>query len=466
MPWTRFWELSLGAVLAYVEFEAVNNKSNIKLIKRIKSLLSSYLIVSGTRKICSNTFSIIGCALIIIGLSTIVNDGVYPGTKALIPVLGAIFIIASGKDAFINRQLLSNKVMVFLGLISYPMYLWHWPLMSYTFIVEGEDQLTSFRIAVIVVSLILATVTFLFIELKLRYGKHGGLKAIALLVVMIVITAASAIKYQQYKSTEVLSTVEFHKKYFGGQNTPQLYVKGTIDGDARLLVIGDSYARQYAPYFDKKIAYEGFYTDGNMCYKKLNAVTCSWNNLDYQNIVSDIENAIQNTVSNRILIAYNFTENFNKYPKDKATEFLSDLKQQLIYFADKYKSKDFYILEQNYTVPSLIQCFYNKEFKFIPNMIMKSIRSDVNECSKFENYRIKRNELEKISIQINELIENVSLERKNLHFLKMRDITCSQNSCKLFDQYNHPLFSDNGHLSIWGRDIVAPVLLKRMNIEP
>ena len=36
MPWTRFWELSLGAVLAYVEFEAVNNKSNIKLIKRIK----------------------------------------------------------------------------------------------------------------------------------------------------------------------------------------------------------------------------------------------------------------------------------------------------------------------------------------------------------------------------------------------------------------------------------------------
>ena len=117
--------------------------------------------------------------------------------------------------------------MVFLGLISYPLYLWHWPLLSYTFIVEGEDQLTSFRIAVIGVSLILATITFLFIEPKLRYGKHGGLKAIGLFIVMILITVAATIKYQQYKSTEVISTVEFHRKYYGGQNTPQLFVKGS-----------------------------------------------------------------------------------------------------------------------------------------------------------------------------------------------------------------------------------------------
>ena len=54
-------------------------------------------------------------------------------------------------------------------------------------------------------------------------------------------------------------------------------------------------------------------------------------------------------------------------------------------------------------------------------------------------------------------------KRSNLHFVKMRDVTCKQEGCKLFDKYHNPIFSDVVHLSIWGRDVVAPVLLKRIN---
>ena len=60
----------------------------------------------------------------------------------------------------------------------------------------------------------------------------------------------------------------------------------------------------------------------------------------------------------------------------------------------------------------------------------------------------------------------LSKDRENLHFIKMRDITCNKNGCKLFDKNNHPIFSDIGHLSIWGRDIVAPILLNRIGINP
>ena len=45
----------------------------------------------------------------------------------------------------------------------------------------------------------------------------------------------------------------------------------------------------------------------------------------------------------------------------------------------------------------------------------------------------------------------------------MRDVTCKQEGCKIFDKYHNPIFSDVVHLSIWGRDVVAPVLLKRIN---
>ena len=469
MPWSRFWELSLGAVLAYVEFEYAKQLYQFKDSKFYKTVLAIIFrnpSDSDNQKLLKNILSFIGLVLIVVGLISIKSNGVYPGKKALIPVFGAIFIIAAGKDAFINRKLPSNKVMVFLGLISYPLYLWHWPLLSYLFFIEGENQLTSFRIAVIGVSLILATITFLFIEPKLRYGKHGGLKAIGLFIVMILITVAATIKYQQYKSTEVISTVEFHRKYYGGQNTPQLFVKGSSAGVPQLLVIGDSYARQYAPYFDKTIPYEGFYTEGNMCYKKLNSVTCSYGNPNYEQMVLNIEKTIQNTNSKKVMYAHNFSAYAGRYPQGMENNFLIELKEQLIYFADKYKDKNFYILEQNYHVPYLMQCFYNKEFNYVPNKVIQALRPETNNCSELDNFRIKKDQSELFTQKVNELMEQVTKERENLYFIKMRNITCDNKGCKLFDTNKYPIFSDTGHLSIWGRDVVAPVLLKRIGIKP
>ena len=128
MPWSRFWELSLGAVLAYVEFEYAKQLYQFKDSKFYKTVLAIIFrnpSDSDNQKLLKNILSFIGLVLIVVGLISIKSNGVYPGKKALIPVFGAIFIIAAGKDAFINRKLLSNKVMVFLGLISYPLYLWH-----------------------------------------------------------------------------------------------------------------------------------------------------------------------------------------------------------------------------------------------------------------------------------------------------------------------------------------------------
>ena len=190
MPWSRFWELSLGAVLAYVEFEYAKQLYQFKDSKFYKTVLAIIFrnpSDSDNQKLLKNILSFIGLVLIVVGLISIKSNGVYPGKKALIPVFGAIFIIAAGKDTFINRKLLSNKVMVFLGLISYPLYLWHWPLLSLLYICDGGIPEKHLKVIAILISLVLATITFLFIEPKLRYGKHGGIKAIALFVVLLVV---------------------------------------------------------------------------------------------------------------------------------------------------------------------------------------------------------------------------------------------------------------------------------------
>ena len=105
MVWTRFWELSFGAILAFLVMfkhdfmDKVQGKSNADIL------------------------STLGIILIIIAYATIPQDEYFPGYRAMLPVLGAVLIIAAGPKAFINHKILSSKLFVFLGLISYPLYL-------------------------------------------------------------------------------------------------------------------------------------------------------------------------------------------------------------------------------------------------------------------------------------------------------------------------------------------------------
>ena len=88
----------------------------------------------------------------------------YPGWNALLPTLGAGMVIAAGGSAFLNRGLLSHPLMVFVGLISYPLYLWHWPLLSFAYIVGLGRVPAPVTIGLLVVSVVLAIGTYLLLE--------------------------------------------------------------------------------------------------------------------------------------------------------------------------------------------------------------------------------------------------------------------------------------------------------------
>lgn len=187
LPWCRFWELSIGAILAYT----VNYHK--ELVEKVKTLITDNVVADTISKfifrnsnddlICNlinNLISIAGLVTIIYGIATINNDITFPGTKALIPVFGALMIIGAGKTAVINKYVLSNRAMVFLGLISYPLYLWHWPLLSLAYICEGQKPTALIRAGAVVIAVVLATFTYFVIEPPLRYGTHSKTKAIGL----------------------------------------------------------------------------------------------------------------------------------------------------------------------------------------------------------------------------------------------------------------------------------------------
>src|SRR5204863_6577921 len=93
-----------------------------------------------------------GIAVLLMGLLFLNSETFYPGWWALFPTAGALLLITAGQEAWINRRLLSSKPLVFVGIISYPLYLWHWPLFSYLNIVQPGAPSGTLRVAAVFLS--------------------------------------------------------------------------------------------------------------------------------------------------------------------------------------------------------------------------------------------------------------------------------------------------------------------------
>lgn len=163
LPVSRFWELMLGGMLAYTALHRP------QLIDKYK-----------------NGQSIVGFSLLLLGLILLDHGRDFPGWWALFPTVGALFIISAGPDAWLNQKLLANKLMVWVGLISYPLYLWHWPLLSFLMIKKGDLSRVE-SVGAVVVAVILSWLTYRFIESPFRLGGNARAKATGLFAMMLVL---------------------------------------------------------------------------------------------------------------------------------------------------------------------------------------------------------------------------------------------------------------------------------------
>jgi peptidoglycan/LPS O-acetylase OafA/YrhL len=145
-PLPRAWELLAGALLA----------------ERV--LRSGY---PGWSDGLSHFLGLLGIAAIIGSATAFDRTSLFPGAHALLPVLGAVLIIAA-PQSFVNRILLASRPMVWIGLISYPLYLWHWPLLSYLAIVRNGVPNFLEIWAAVGIAVLLSWLTFRYIEIPLR----------------------------------------------------------------------------------------------------------------------------------------------------------------------------------------------------------------------------------------------------------------------------------------------------------
>ena len=149
LPHTRMWELMVGALLVVAPIQA-------------------------PAKLRSRTIVALG-GLALIAISTVFYSGQtpFPGPTALLPCVGAALIIHSGRGGrSMIHELLSTRPFVYVGLISYSLYLWHWPILVFARAWLVRPLTTLEAVGLIAASFVVADLSWRFVESPFR-GKRG-----------------------------------------------------------------------------------------------------------------------------------------------------------------------------------------------------------------------------------------------------------------------------------------------------
>ena len=249
-PYTRFWELLAGAALATV---ATPPK---KILEKIKFYINSFFshiifhrLSPNDGQVLNNIFSCIGCLLIILALLICRVDQNFPGFYALFPVFGTVFIVAAGKESWVNRVLFSNPAAVGIGLVSYSFYLWHWPILSFANILGWQHSGTwtwrLVRLVCVAGAFMLAFLTYKFVEVPIRFqNERRTLSTMSLIGVMVGIAVFGGYIYINSGLAGRGTILDFREIYIGARSGSELtFLPNEIAA-----------AKDYAPKMNHKIS--------------------------------------------------------------------------------------------------------------------------------------------------------------------------------------------------------------------
>ena len=397
--------------------------------------------------------SILGVVLLVYSALILSKSSVFPGINSLLPCLGAVLIILSGtgNSTFIGR-ILSTKLLVFIGLISYPMYLWHWPIIAYLNYLNYElDYIVGS--AVILLTIILAIFTWHFIEGTLKKIK---LKNSTVFINMFTIPTIIVVcitymivnndgyenrfsdnqKYLDVRSALVMPTAsegwcyqaEFPKNIDEALNC----TLGVKNGKPNAIFVGDSHAGHYQ-YLVNSI---GQKTD----LKIKTMITSNCFPSLYTKKSSNLGGNPKLCIAFRSeLNQYSINENlsvvFLAARWDANTEWLFETKDALDILAKRAKRIIIFPQVPNYK----------------NNVSQEYLRSVALQT--FNNNYI--NKIDNSYINANNNVKALADKYKNVTFVDVKSFTKKEELLPLFNLENIPYYFDDNHLNMQGSEMLT-----------
>jgi peptidoglycan/LPS O-acetylase OafA/YrhL len=279
MPEQRAWELLVGAAAAYLELRhgSLFTRAATRVDSAAADVGSSEPSTS-RNAVLRNLSGLVGAALLGYGLYAIRPAKPFPGAWALLPTFGTVLIISAGANAWLNRFLLALRPLVWIGLISFPLYLWHWPILSFATIIESGTPALHVRVLAVLLAIVLAALTYRFLERPLRTSQ-GRFKVPVLIGVMVLVGAAGLTTFELngLPKRAVVKDAEYFNSQFVGPHweystndtcTKRYPFKeandygwwfciANRDAAPTLLLLGDSYANHLYPGLSREPSING-----------------------------------------------------------------------------------------------------------------------------------------------------------------------------------------------------------------
>ena len=147
---SRWWELGLGTILGIYEASRTEEAGRRLAVWRREVL------------------GILGILGVLAGALLYTPTTLFPGAAALLPVVASLMLLSS-YGSWVNRNILSSKILVGAGLISYSLYLWHWPILSLAQYCSGDALAPVPTACLVVFAIVAATFSYFFIEQPFRH---------------------------------------------------------------------------------------------------------------------------------------------------------------------------------------------------------------------------------------------------------------------------------------------------------
>ena len=458
---TRGFELLLGSILSYFE------------LSKTRNIIKSYSILN---KICPS----IGMILILYSFIFFNYDKIFhPGIITLIPIIGVALIVwFSGKGGGLITKILSSKILVFFGLISYSLYLWHYPIFAYLRYIDLFDTLQIKLLSIILV-IILSILSYYFIEKPFR---NKNIVSTNLLITYILTSTIILLSFSFY----TLKTEGFKKRF------PSILIEDTgvdfisrnpiysRDGKINILLIGDSHSRAIQYNLNDQLKRNDF----NLFYFHTNIYLENFNLIDKKTkIINEkyfeenkkISEFIKNNNNLIIILSSDWVQYIQEYStylepiNNNSKSKFKERRQE--YLTEGLKSIINKILKQGHTVILIYQV---PSFPFNPaREILKQNSISVHEKSTILNILKFKKELLNVPILSNdyesykknnqkvfEILDNI--KGFNIYRVYPHEFFCNTiiaNRC-VANNKEHLFFGDSTHLTFEGSKYVVNDIMK------
>ena len=432
---TRGWELLAGSILAYLEITKGHRSKN----KNLNSILPSI-------------------GFILIGHSILFFDDkmLHPSFYTMSPIIGVFLIIWFSNKNEIITKVLSSKLFVGIGLISYSLYLWHYPIFAFDRINEFSEGDVFNKIIIGLITLALSIISYYFIEKPFRNRKQK-FKKILVSILIIILTILAINIYIIFKDGKIGSSYKavknlylnnniFNKelrqeswKYVKNSNFQEFKSKEKI----KILFVGDSHSKDLFNVFIQNTNlfqdYE-FLRYGSLSNKK--AITFDKNTNEKDLI--DFSNSKIFKQSDVIIISNYFNED-EKIDK-------------LDIFIDMFKNKKKIILSSSSNIYIIPKKRFGLELTLFDDFLFKKNNDknfidknlNLNERNEINNYYYENRDINKTN-EINDQLKKIA-KKHNIQILYKEDFQCELDKKICFGVTEEGIKShyDYGHFTLEG----------------